>query len=63
MEKEQPKDLQQLVEERAEVARQITTADAAGETDKLDALHKHHEELTVMIEEMPNADELHDIAA
>ncbi len=54
----QPKSLEELVEERAETARKITLADAGGEKEKLDDLHKRHEELTAMIEDMPNEDEL-----
>jgi hypothetical protein len=55
--------LEQLVEERNEVARKIAQLDAKGETgEELDRLHQKHEELTSIIEEKPNEDELHKAA-
>jgi len=60
MEKEQGMSLEQLVAERDEVAKKIMDMDAKGEKgQELDQLHKRHEELVQMIEEMPNEDEMH----
>jgi len=51
--------LEELLAEKADVAKQITDLDAAGKKGpELDQLHKRHEELTQMIEEKPNADEM-----
>ncbi|MEO8065442.1 MAG: hypothetical protein ABI643_01125 [Candidatus Doudnabacteria bacterium] len=55
-----PKSLEELKKEQSEVASQIMGLDAKG--DKGEAWQKlkaHHEELTAMIEDMPNEDELH----
>ena len=51
--------LEQLMAEKAEVARKIAELDAKGvHGEELDNLHKRHEELTQMIEETPIADDL-----
>jgi hypothetical protein len=63
MEKEHGPNLEQLVEERKEIAKKITDLDAKGEKGKeWNDLHNRHEELTQMIEEFPNQDELHKAA-
>ena len=59
MENEPTKSLEQLMAEKEEIAKQIMDLDAKGDKgEEWNTLHNRHEELTQMIESLPNTDEM-----
>lgn len=57
------KSLEELINEKSEVAKQIMDLDAKGDKgEEWNRLSDRHEALTEMIENMPNEDEMHKTA-